>query len=424
MRRRWPLAVAAAAAVAVAGCGSQDGGDGDVTLRFVYWGNDDRAQATNEAIALFEERHPNIRVESSFSSFENHFQKLSTEVAGGNAPDIVQMDYRYLREYADRGVLLDLASGEAGENLATEDIPDELLASGQLDGQLFGIPMAQNTQVLIYDSELWEDAGVTPEDGWTWDDFHAAALAISEGSDAEPSVFGTSDFGGAEDWFEVWLRQQGKELFTDDGQIGYDGEDLAEFWELAAEFRESGAATPPEISTGMDGSIATSPMGKNRSASEFGYDSGFTSYEQTLGRPMGLAPFPSSGDELGQYAKPSMLASVAANTDHPAEAALFVDFMINDVDAGLIQGTTRGMPVNAEVREAVGGELEGAELAVFTFEEEIADQLATAPPPPPPGEGAVKRDFQRVNDDVAFGRLTVEEGVERFLTDAKRQLGG
>ncbi|AOS63045.1 ABC transporter substrate-binding protein [Actinoalloteichus hymeniacidonis] len=420
MLRRSLVGIVGAVAVLAAGCSSSAGEDDQVTLRFGYWGNDDRAEATNEAIALFEERNPNITVEASIASFESYFQKLATETAGRNAPDVIQMDYRYLREYGDRGALADLSSPEIAAELGTDGIAEELLSSGRLGDQLLGVPMSQNTQILFYDTELFEEAGVSPEDGWTWDDFAAATEAVSALDEGQ--MFGTADFGMAIDWFEVWLAQQGGELYTADGQLGYGAEEVAEYWDLADSFRESGAATPAEIGTGADGSIATSPMGKNRAASEFGYDSGLVSYTQTLGEQIGLAPFPSDGDQLGQYAKPSMLASVFSGSEHPAEAALFIDFMINDPEAGEILGTTRGMPANDEVRESISGSLEGAELAAYEFEEGIADQLVAAPAPPPPGEGAIKRDFQRINDEVAFGRLSVEEAAEEFIAGAQQQL--
>ncbi|APU14428.1 MULTISPECIES: ABC transporter substrate-binding protein [Actinoalloteichus] len=420
MLRRSLVGVVGVVAVLAAGCGSSAGESDQVTLRFGYWGNDDRAQATNEAIALFEERNPNITVEASFSSFESYFQKLATETAGRNAPDVIQMDYRYLREYGDRGALADLASPELAAELSTDGISAELLSSGQLDDQLLGVPMSQNTQILFYDTEVFDSVGVTPEDGWTWDEFEEASSAIS--AIDEGQVFGTADFGMAIDWFEVWLGQQGGELYTADGGLGYGAEEVAEFWELADRFRESGASTPADVGTGSDGSIATSPMGKNRAASEFGYDSGLTSYAQTLGDQISVAPFPSDGDDLGQYAKPSMLASVFSGSNHPAEAARFIDFMVNDPDAGEILGTTRGMPANDEVRSAISGSLEGAELVAYEFEEAIADRLVAAPAPPPPGEGAIKRDFQRINDEIAFGRLSVQEAAEQFIAGAEQQL--
>src|SRR5689334_6518698 len=93
-----PAAVAVAAlalVAAVAGCGSSSGGGtgtsaSPVTIRFVWWGNDDRAKATNSAVQLFEQRNPTIKVQTEYSAYDAYYQKLSTQIAGGAAPDLLQ----------------------------------------------------------------------------------------------------------------------------------------------------------------------------------------------------------------------------------------------------------------------------------------------------------------------------------------------
>ncbi|MBB5924493.1 ABC-type glycerol-3-phosphate transport system substrate-binding protein, partial [Actinoalloteichus hoggarensis] len=84
-QRRSPLqrgrSVLAAAVVAglVTACGGAGGdSDGQVELRFTWWGSDDRAEITEEAIALFEERHPNITVNTSYAAFSGYFERLAT----------------------------------------------------------------------------------------------------------------------------------------------------------------------------------------------------------------------------------------------------------------------------------------------------------------------------------------------------------
>src|SRR6266567_3754411 len=96
-------ALAAVVLVSVAllsACGSATGGSGgQQTIRFVWWGNQDRATATNKAIALFEQRNPDIHVQTEFSGYSAYVQKLTTEVAGGAAPDLIQLDRATFGEY-------------------------------------------------------------------------------------------------------------------------------------------------------------------------------------------------------------------------------------------------------------------------------------------------------------------------------------
>lgn len=428
MRHRsgWARLVPAFVAIvlgvgATAACGGDDKAtDGNVTLRFDWWGNADRAALTEQVVDLFEKRHPNITIQTSFAEFGAYFQKLATQVAGGSSPDLMQMDYRYVREYADRGVLAEFGAG--GVNVDTSQINPGLLAGGKINGKLYAIPLGQNTQTFTYDPAQWTAAGAAaPKDGWTWADLTAAAQKVTDKTGGK--VRGISDFGPIEDWFEVWLRQQGKTLYTDAGQQGYTAEDVAKWWTLADGLRRSKAATAAEVTAKIDGSQANDPVSKKTASSGFGYDSGLTPKTwEIMGREMAISAFPSDSAELGQYAKPSMQITIAKRSAHPAEAAQFIDFFINDPEAGKILGLSRGMPVNAAVRDATGATLTGPPLVGYQFEKSILPRLKDAPPPPPKGAGAVKTAFQRVYDDVMFGRATPQAAATRFMEESKQAL--
>src|SRR6185503_885321 len=108
--------------------------------------------------------------------------------------------------YADRNTLAELGSGPS--TVDTSGVTSQLLSGGTVNGKLYGIPPTQNTQVFLYDFAQWEQAGaVAPKDGWTWADLRAAAQKVTDATGRK--VAGLADFGGIEDWFEVWLRQQG-----------------------------------------------------------------------------------------------------------------------------------------------------------------------------------------------------------------------
>ncbi|APU14896.1 MULTISPECIES: ABC transporter substrate-binding protein [Actinoalloteichus] len=400
-------------------CGADDG---QVELRFTWWGDDDRARITEEAIALFEERNPNITVNTSYAAFSGYFERLATEVAGNNAPDVIQMDYAYLREYGDRGVLADLHEFDE-DQLGTEGITPLLARSGEIDGRMYALPMAQNTHAWAYDEQAWTESGVPlPEAGWTWEDLLSSSQALTESTDGER--YGTTDFGWSWETFQVWLRQQDKDLYTDAGEIGFDAADLRTYLELLDEFRTTEAATPAEVTAQIDGAITNSPLAMEGAYSEFAWDSATTTFFSVLPSGIALAPMPRTegSERIGQFAKPGTLISIAAGSEHPEESAALVDFLLNDVDAGLILGTSRGMPVNDDVREAVGAELEGPDQLVYDYEEALADELEEPPSAPPPGNSALKREWQRLNSVIGFGQLSIDEAVEQFMERAEQEI--
>ena len=85
------LGTASAAFLSACGQSSSSGqagtADKPVTITYTWWGNDDRAERTRKAIALFESKNPDIKVNGNFSDFAGYWQKRATEAAGGGLPD-------------------------------------------------------------------------------------------------------------------------------------------------------------------------------------------------------------------------------------------------------------------------------------------------------------------------------------------------
>ena len=63
-----------------------------VTLRFAWWGDEGRHQATLKAIELYMDRNPNVTIEAEYGGFDGYQQKISTQLAGQTAPDIIQLN--------------------------------------------------------------------------------------------------------------------------------------------------------------------------------------------------------------------------------------------------------------------------------------------------------------------------------------------
>jgi multiple sugar transport system substrate-binding protein len=409
------LAAAAALTMLLAGCG--DSGDGKITLKFVWWGNQDRATLTEQAVKLFEDRNPNIDVQTSFQNFQTYWEKLATETAGGNPPDVMQMDYRYLNEYAGRGVLMDL-----GTQVDTKDWNPGFVASGKVKDKQVALPLAQNTTTIVYDPKVFADAGVpVPQLGWTWQDYKARATKIHAATGGR--VAGATDFGGTEDVFEIWLRQRDKALYTTGGKFGFSEQDLRDFWQLSADFRSANAATPPELTTKLNAAAEETPLGTRKSASEHSYDSLFSGYDGVRKGELQLAPYPSdTKNQLGSYRKPSQLIAASNRGKNKDAAVKLIDFLLNDTEAGKILGANRGLPANLKIREAVARNLAGPNKLIFEYEAAVDKALGDAPQAPPKGDGAVYKLMQRLHEEIVFGRKSIDEAIKQFFTEGNQAL--
>ncbi|WP_077489037.1 ABC transporter substrate-binding protein [Sinomonas mesophila] len=412
------VALGAGSAVALSACGGggssagQTGSAGNpVTINYTWWGNDDRAERTRKAIALFESKNPDIKVNGNFTDFAGYWQKRATEAAGGGLPDVMQWDLSYLRDYAQRNQLMDLGQ----LRIDTSGFEKTLLPSGQIRGRQYGIPTSTNAFAVYYDPAKLAEIGVAEPGGtWTYSEYKAWLAEV--GTKGGGRYFGSTDFTGIWWQFTIWLRQRGIEAFTEDGKLGFSKDDLKQWWSLAGDLRGTGAIVPADRAVQLK---PKSPFGSNVSASENTWDNFMAGYLKDSGaKELKLVPVPSDdADDLGLFLKPTMLMVASAKTKFKDAAGRFIDFMVNDPEVGQIFKTSRGVPASKTQRE--GTTFEGADKAVVDYETSIAKYLKDAPEPPIVGFGTLEAAFLRVNEELNYGKQTVDSAVDQWFKEAE-----
>lgn len=425
-------AISAAVALVMAGCSTSpssaptapEGGTEpaqDVTLTLAWWGNDDRAQKYQESLKLFEAKYPNIKVQTSFTSFDDFWTARNTEAASGSLPDVMQMDRSFVRHYAQTGQLLDLNT-QIGGALDISAIDPSLLGTGQLGGKQYGIPTASNTLALFVNKDVTDKYGVEiPDEDYTWQDYNDFALELSKAGAAQtPTVYGGGDYTGTFWLFIQWLIQQDIEPFTDDGQILFTPEHMLEFINLAAPLRPDYVPTQERI-------IQLYPKGPFtalESASEFTWDNFLAGYVADTGADnFVMLPIPTGADgEKGQFSN-SFLISASAHTEHPEEAATLIDFMINEPEVGRIFGTSKGVPATAAQREAMILEEGSIDAQVVAYEERVAKFVTKSAPMPIQGFGSIEAEYKRLAEEFGFGLFDAEEFVRLWFADAAHSIG-
>ena len=421
-RRRLAAAVSTfALTLGLVSCGSSGQSDGGVTLRVMWWGNAPRHEATNKAIALYEKKHPSVTIEPIYTGWDGYWDKLATQMAGGNAPDVIQMDYAYLNDYAARGTLLDLKD-YTGKTLDVSDVQDKLLQSGKLQGGLYAIPWTTNTQTLLVDVKQVKQAGLElPEFGYSWEDLRefGAKLADSTGK----GKYAISDMSSIPNVLEVWLGSHGKSLYTEKGKLGFGKEDLRDYWTYWQELSKASIATPASVMTSYGATFDQMSLVRGVAEMDYLWDNQFSGVAEFVQHDMAMVPLP-VGQQVGQYLHPSMFLSASAQTEHPKQAAKFIDFMVTNPKAGQILGTNRGIPADQSIRDKLASQANGLDKKVFAYEKKLADQLAPTPPAPPKGNSEVQHLFTRAGEKVAFGRMSIDQAVNHFFSRAEQILAG
>lgn len=144
------------------------GGDENITLRFSWWGGDERNEATLQVIEAYEEEHPNITIEAEYSGDDGYQEKLSTALAGGTAADIIQMGPGWMPNYVDQGDFF-VDYNDYSEIIDISGFSEELLKKGTFnENELLGLPTGVAIQTLVVNKTLADEIGLDFSD-LTWD---------------------------------------------------------------------------------------------------------------------------------------------------------------------------------------------------------------------------------------------------------------
>jgi multiple sugar transport system substrate-binding protein len=166
------------------------------SFRFAFWGDPAEQAAYEQVIAGFEAAHPDIDVEVDYTPGQSDFQrKVSTDFAGGDPPDLFLINYRQFGQYAARGALEPIGPYlEASETISADEYATVPMDAFKYRGaEQVCMPQNVSSLVVYYNVDLFNANGVPlPTDGWTWDEFIAAAETLTQDTDGD----GTTDLYG------------------------------------------------------------------------------------------------------------------------------------------------------------------------------------------------------------------------------------
>ena len=374
----------------------------DVHLRLYWWGGQARADRTFAVADLYTKANPGVAFDGEFNAFNDYWPKLGTQVAGGNAPDVIQMDYRFLVEYANRGSIAPLDE-YVGKSLDLADFDKDQLDGGTVGGKLYAISLGANSVALMVNKADFEKAGIElPTADWTYDDYKAKGADFFAKTGKRILADGS---GGGDAPLENWLRQKGKALYTADGKLAFDEADAVEWFKLWADLRASGATVSAEDQA-LDATAAidTTMITLGKAGTTFANSNQLIAFQadrktvtsllikgnfppvkrlfpetvdnyavvntaELIEAPLTMVNFPrpAAGVGGGHYRKPSQFWSVNPKSSLIEDAVKFVSFFVNDVEAGKILGVERGIPCAKHVRDAVAPTLDAQSQVALNF---------------------------------------------------------
>lgn len=398
-----------------------------VTLRMSWWGSQDRHDRTLKVIELFEEKYPDIDIQPEFTGWGGYWDRINTQMAGNNLPDIVQHVRKYISGYVKNENLLDLTPYLENGTLDTTNIPDSLVAMGNVNGRQYGMATGVNAPAVYYDKELFDKAGVDyPTVDRTWQD----EIRIIKEIHNKLGILGAAGLTSQEDvgGFVVWVRQHGAKFYNEEGTaLGYEDDQLyVDFMEMALDLLDSGAVwSASQRQENSNTGVEQDPITRQEAAMATVYWSNqLGALENASGKILGMVPMPTAEDQVteGRFLKPAMLLTISANTEHPEEAIKFLNFWLHDIEAGKVLGTDRGVPTDSKVKAVLKENATPVDQAVFDYIDVAAANAGEALAAQPPAYQEVVAAYEEVYWKVIYKQITPEEGAKEFREKANNIL--
>ncbi len=399
----------------------------DIEIRFTWWGDTKRHEVYNEICDRFEKANPGIKVIREPGSWADYWDKLATQSAGGNAPDVFGMHPQYVSDYAMRNTLADLQSYVDNGTIDISKMQESVVNSGKVNGNLLMISQGVTFTNLASNTTLAEQYGATLpafNEDWTWDQYAEKAKAFADAVKAagESGIYFSGDLMQQYNTFRYMARQAGGDLYTADGALDFTEETVAKWFTFWNDLRTYGAV-PDAATSSEDGSVALEQkvftLGKTVITS-IPANQLHLYQAQMADAKLGLLRNPvGNNNERGEYIEGAHFAvSNSIDDAHKEAAAKLINFFVNTKESLEIFKMEQGVPANTELGDFIKPLLDETMTLVIDYVNatmEVAGEGTYAP------KGATEIDtaFKEAAATVQFEQATPEEAAKAFMAQAQ-----
>ncbi len=164
------LVVMMLAGLAACGGGGNSGSsssNGVVNLTYALWDPIEEA-GYKQSVAQFMQQHPNIHVTIEYTPWAQYWQKLSTEFAAGNAPDVFWDHLAYFPQFVQQQQLMDLTPLIKQDNIDMSQYYPTLVKEWTYNNSVYGLPKDWDTIAILYNKQMFQKAGLPAPTNLTW----------------------------------------------------------------------------------------------------------------------------------------------------------------------------------------------------------------------------------------------------------------
>ncbi|WRS30710.1 extracellular solute-binding protein [Actinomycetaceae bacterium MB13-C1-2] len=425
-------ACAALLAGSIAGCsgGSGDGkesetGEGgqsatpspssSAELRATWWGGDVLNAALQQSMqdcAVVAD----AKVLTEPQPWEGYWDKLATQAAGKNLPDVLMQAASQLPDYAGKGALLDLTSIPG---IDFDQLDPGVRDYGNVDGETFAVVAATNASGVVANTEMLSEAGMPFPDGqYSWSDLKQYSIDLSD--KLGEGKWALQDSAGDMILFILFVRDEtGGEFYSDEGIFQPTSEQVEAWFQWWDDLRTAGAVPPADVTAEAAGDPGNSAIVKGNAAMGFMWTQDLTSFQGLMEPELDiyLPPFKDSNPSL--WINAASLWSIAATSPSPENAAELINCLVNDPQAVETNGVALGIPPSQAARDLLQGKLSPADEKAVEYMSLVSEHSRPLNRLWPAGFAELRSYFEQTAQSVAFGKDSPQQAAELILTKAE-----
>ncbi|TDP75060.1 oligogalacturonide-binding protein [Roseateles toxinivorans] len=402
----------------------------DSVLRFAWWGGGARHQATLKAIAAFERKNPGVKIKAEYMGFNGYLERLTTQIAGGSEPDVMQINWAWMAMFSKRGNgFTDL--NQYKQVLALDQFSAEDLAMGTVAGRLNALPVSYSARVLLWNEAAFKRAGVPLPT--TWDELFATGKQFRQklGDQAYPLDGELYDMMLLA---QAYVQQKYGTPYVDPKlpQVAMSPAAALEWVQIYKKLIDGHVATPLKLRASLGGAEKATEQQQDwvvgNWAGNFTWDSSIGLRESTLDKQqkLTLGDFPTlpGAKNSGMFGRPTVMFALGRNSKKAEIAAKLINFLLCDPEAALILGRTRGVPLVDAQYQLLVKEKKLPELELRAYEQIKKQKLAgNIALPSPLFEHARMQKFMReVFETIAYGKTSDQDAATRLIEDGNALL--
>ncbi len=331
--------------------------DNQVTLRFSWWGGDERLAATLAVIEQYEELHPGIKIVAEYGSADGYTDKLATQLAAGTAPDIIQVDPEAFPQFVsgDADYFVDLNEYDFDFSNFEESYYQQRV-NGCFDGKQFGIPTGIAGPALIVNQDLANEIGIDFTEQYTWDDLIEWGKKVREYDKSKYLICANKEYIANIILFNYAKQLTGKTLIDDTTkEFTLTEQELKEIYDYIKKLYDNEVIAPASVMAAYEGDNLQSDPNwiAGNYVCSFSYISTIevmTAANTNANYSVGLLPVMENAKSAGFASNCPQVIGVSKASNHVKEAVEFLDYFFNNEKAMETLGCTRSVPPTKKAR--------------------------------------------------------------------------